>query len=119
MHMEEDLGTQLQRWHELTRQETAALQARDWEAVHVCQSSKAQLRAQNPVGQGPPPTLSKANREMLAAIVAMELQNQEWLSRETQRSRRQKAEIDTQALTLRRVRQSYGRADSSHWQSYS
>jgi hypothetical protein len=103
----------LKQWQEMTRAETAAIQAGDWAALRKVQETKAQLRL--PLGEAVEQWRSHNSSEAAAnpfrdevnQLLALETQNGNMIVARKHRAQEKKRLLEQALFNLRRVRSSY------------
>lgn len=108
----------IQEWHRLTLGEGEAIRSHNWTETTVCQELKANLRSE--IDQiSPSCEIDEELRHLIGEVIALETSNHEWLQNQRASLQLQQSELRGVSRNLKRVRNSYGAQQLSHWHSYS
>jgi len=111
-------------WRSLSLSEGEAIRAGQWTQVEQLQARKRQLQEFVAAGLGELPLAERDRlraefRLLVEELLALEARNREDLTRQREQLATRQRQTDQIALRLRQLRQSYGLASVTAWQSYS
>ncbi len=112
----------LREWSRLTRAETAAIAAQDWEALRGHQEEKAALQQRLDQVLSTPsdtPAAPQAVRQLVGELYALEHENRTQLTLKIRKVKDQLATEDRSIHTLGQVRKAYAGTSHSSWGTYS
>lgn len=112
----------LREWSRLTRAETAAIAAQDWETLRGHQEEKAALQRRLDQVLSTPsdtPAAPQAARQLAGEIYALEHENRTQLTLKIRKVKDQLAGEDRSIQTLGQVRKAYAGTNHSSWETYS
>ncbi len=112
----------LREWSRLTRAETAAIAAQDWEALRGHQEEKPALQQRLDQVLSTPsdtPAAPQAVRQLASELYALEHENRTQLAAEIRKVKDQLTTEDRSIHTLGQVRKAYAGTSHSSWETYS
>ena len=110
----------IERWRELSEQESEAIRTHSWPWLHSLQRTKETLQvAITAARPESTPATRREWREMADRLIALERGNADALAEQLRSVTRQREELERSVRNLRQVRQSYASTAATPWQSYS
>ena len=109
-------------WKHLTNQESAAILASDWTALHRCQQEKQKLQPEiiqasdqvRNASEGPD-EFSPRLRERINELIQLETNNSHHLGTRLKSARQEKEKLDFTSQRLRKIHKSYVPSQNAVW----